>query len=69
MRKTVRISALVLALACSTYAGEIPNGTPQPQQLPAAPQVLTTDGEIPNGAASSLTETVLNLLERLRLLF
>lgn len=51
MRKTIRASVLVVVLACSTYAGEIQNGTPgtpQSQPVPVstaqAPAESTTTG-------------------------
>jgi hypothetical protein len=41
MRKFIRASVLVIALAVSAFGGEIPNG-------------VTSTGEIPNGITSSI---------------
>jgi hypothetical protein len=68
MRKAVSVTALILALTCPVYAGDMPNGSPQPPPQPATTeqeQNTTTDNsesETPDGAADSLTETVLDLL-------
>jgi hypothetical protein len=70
MGKTVRASALILFLACSTFAGEIQNGvtgTPPPPQN-ATQEQQTVDGDIQNGVADSLSETVLSLIERVLVL-
>jgi len=70
MGKTVRASALVLLLACSTYAGEIQNGvtgTPPPPTN-AVQEQQTADGDIQNGAPDSFTETVLSVIERVLVL-
>ncbi|HEU4597172.1 MAG TPA: hypothetical protein VFS10_18720, partial [Pyrinomonadaceae bacterium] len=74
MRKSISVLALMLALTCFTYAGDIQNGvtgTPQPTPAPAV-QEPTTDGEIdtgatadgimPNDAATTFMQMVLNLL-------
>lgn len=58
MRKAIGVSALILALTCFAYAGEMPNGSPEPP--PPAVQEQPEDG---------LTEKVLNLLESLLALF
>ena len=50
MRKAISVSALILALTCPVYAGDMPNGSPQPP--PPAPASATqepTGGEMPNG--------------------
>ena len=69
MRKTISVVALLLALTCTAYAGEIPNVTPAPPQVNNAPQEPTTDGDMPNGAADRLTEIALDLLAVLPSLF
>ena len=69
MGKAVRASALILFLACSTYAGEIQNGvtsTPPPQNTAQEQQAV--DGDIQNGVADSLSETVLSVIERVLVL-
>ena len=71
MKKTLRASVLVMLLACSVYAGEMPNGvTSTPPQSPAIA------GEMPNGVASTsplaestATEVFLSLLQSLLALF
>jgi hypothetical protein len=71
MRKTLGVSLLVLLLTGSAVAGEIPNGSPTPppsqpasvvQEPTNAAQDTASDGEIPNGAIDTLTQTVLDLL-------
>jgi hypothetical protein len=67
MRKAISVSALILALTCSAYAGDMPNGAPEPPPPPPPPmtstlQAPTTDGDMPNGVLSSIVEVVLNLL-------
>jgi hypothetical protein len=70
MRKTLGVSLLVLLLTGSASAGEMPFGSPTPPpsqpinavQEPTDAAQDTTGGEIPNGAADSLTQTVLDLL-------
>lgn len=77
MRKTLRVSLLVLLLTGSAVAGEIPYGspTPPPSQPSNALQEPTntaqdpTGGEMPFGVADSLTQTVLDLLAVLPSLF
>jgi hypothetical protein len=56
MRKILTATALVLALGCTSFAGEIHN----PKTQPAAPttQETSADGIIQNG----FTEAVLSLL-------
>ncbi len=61
MRKTISVAALLLALTCPTYAGDMQNDAPKPPP-PSAVQEPTTDGEIQNDAPDSLTQTVLDLL-------
>lgn len=79
MRRTIQSAALVLALSVPSYAGimqcPIEEPTPPPpsaeQQSETVFQGLTTDSEIPNGAAdgymgtgveATFTQIVLNLL-------
>lgn len=64
MRKTVSIAALLLALTCSTYAGEMGNDSHTPPPAPIA-QEPTTDGIMPDGATDSLTQIALDLLAAL----
>jgi hypothetical protein len=64
MRKALSASALILAFVCSAHAGEIQNdltGTP-PQSSATATQQPTTDGEIQNDLANSLTQVALSVL-------
>jgi hypothetical protein len=66
MRKAISVSALILALTCPVYAGDMPNGAPQPP--PPAPSSATqepTGGEIPTGATDTLTQITLDLLAAL----
>jgi hypothetical protein len=70
MGKAVRALVLVLVLACTTYAGDIQNGitgTPPPPQN-ATQEQQTVDGDIQNGVADSLSETVLSVIERVLVL-
>ncbi len=75
MRKTITVSALVLALAASTYAGEMgyPIASPQPAPTPAATQTATeaesSDGNMGYPVADAATEVALNLLQTLLALF
>jgi hypothetical protein len=77
MRKTITLLALVAALTCSAYAGDMPNGvtgTPQPTPTPAVQgpttdgeidtgaTALTADGIVPDEAAITFLQVVLNLL-------
>ena len=67
MRKTISVAALLLALTCPAYAGDIQNDSPKPptnavQEPTDATQEPTTDGYVPNDAPDSLTQTVLDLL-------
>ena len=69
MRKTLTTAALLLALGCPAFAGEV-HIPPAPQPPPAsavqeptdAEQEPTLDGYMPNDAADSLTQTALDLL-------
>ncbi|MDT5294302.1 MAG: hypothetical protein QOJ76_1182 [Acidobacteriota bacterium] len=63
MRKTISIAALILALTCSTYAGDMQNDTPKPPPPPIpVVQEPTTNGDMQNDSADSLTEIVLDLI-------
>jgi hypothetical protein len=74
MRKSIQASVLVLALAVSTYAGDMQCGvtdTPPPppasavQEQPTAEDIsipTTTDGDIHTGAELTFVEVMLNLL-------
>jgi hypothetical protein len=67
MRKTLGVCLLTLILTGSAAAGEIQNGSPAPPTNTT--QAPTTDGDIQNDAADSLTQTVLDLLAALPSLF
>jgi hypothetical protein len=69
MRKTISVAALLLALTCPAYAGDMPNVTPVPPQIGNAPQAPTFDGEMQNDSADRLTEIALDLLAVLPSLF
>lgn len=69
MRKTLVTAALLLAFSCPALAGEmgIPGSptTPPPQPASAVQEPtdgVTLNGDIQNGVAKSLTQTVLELL-------
>lgn len=67
MRKTISVAALLLALTCPAYAGDIQNDSPKPptntvQEPTDATQEHTTDGIMPNGVADSLTQSALDYL-------
>ncbi len=68
MRKTLTTAALVFALSCPAFAGEVhippaPQPTPMSavQEPPTAPEPTTTD-EDSNGAAEILTQLALDLV-------
>lgn len=68
MLKAVRVSAMLLVLVGSARAGEVLTPpAPQPQAMTV--QEPTMDGEMPNDAAESLTQTALDLLAALSSLF
>jgi hypothetical protein len=69
MRKTISVAALLLALVCSAHAGEMQNESPAPPSHPTNAVQETTDGEMPNDAAGSLTQIALDLLAALPSLF
>jgi hypothetical protein len=62
MRKTISVAALLLALTCSAYAGDIQNDSPAPPKSANTIQEPTTDGDIQNGVADTITDTALTLL-------
>lgn len=63
MSKAIRASALVFLLACSAYAGDIQNGSPQPPAQPSnAVQEPTENGDIQNGIADAITDATLTVL-------
>src|SRR4051812_23807328 len=66
MRRTVQSLALMLAFCVPAMAGimQCPVTSPTPPTASAA-QEPTTEGDIQNGAADSLTQTVLDLLAAL----
>lgn len=68
MVKVIRASVLVLILACSTRAGEMQNGSPEPPPPPAPVVVLedkkTPDEGDPSGdLMQTLTEVALSVLD------
>ena len=62
MRKTLGVCLLVLLLSGSAVAGEMPNLSPAPPPQPTNAVQETTDGEMPNDTAGSLTQIALDLL-------
>lgn len=65
MRKTLTTAALLLALSCPAFAGEIHTPpAPSPPQPASAPQEPTLNGEMltPPGLSESLTQITLELL-------
>ena len=68
MRKTLSVLALTLVLACSVYAGNIPNmltGNSEPPPTPTEPTDSDTSDEQPEAvteAALSLLKSVLSLV-------
>lgn len=61
MRKAIRVSALVLLLACSTRAGIMPNGTPEPPPAPPPTQEAADGGDITNPPLVALALSLLAL--------
>jgi hypothetical protein len=64
MRKTISVAALLLALTCPAYAGDIQNDSPKPPTNTAQePTDDATPGDISTpGVSDILTETALDLL-------
>lgn len=63
MGKAIRASALILLLTCTARAGWMGNDSPAPAPQPASvAQEPTTDDEIQNEAADTLTQIALDLL-------
>jgi hypothetical protein len=65
MGKAIRTSVLVLLLTGSAQAGWIhtPVTSPPPPPPSVTQEEQTAEGEVPNSAAGSFTETVLTALE------
>ncbi len=66
MRRTLTIAALVLALSCPVFAGEMhtPAPAPPPPNTIQAEPVTAGEGETEaTEAADCLTETMVSLLE------
>jgi hypothetical protein len=57
MRKSLRVSILVLALSGAAYAGDIPNDSPAPPTAPATASTTTepTGGEPVDAQAAQIT--------------
>ncbi len=67
MRKTISVAALLLALTCPAYAGDIQNDSPNQQantaQEPTGDDhAPTVAGDIQNDATDSLTQLALDAL-------
>ena len=66
MRKTLTTVALLLALSCTAFGGEMstpPAPAPQPKPTPTgAVQEPTTTDEDTTGAVETLTQVALNLV-------
>lgn len=63
MRKAISVSALILALACSTYAGEMQNDTvPPTPPTSTTSQTSTTEGEIPTPPLQTLLNALGSVL-------
>lgn len=60
MRKTISVAALLLALTCPAYAGDIQNDSPKPQGVTV--QEPTADDIIQTGEADDLTQLALDAL-------
>lgn len=74
MRKAISVSALLLALTCSAYAGEMQNGVtgtppPPPPSNGITQEEQTAEGYMPNGEPDGLTEAVLSVIESVLALF
>ena len=67
MRKTISVAALLLALTCPAYAGDMQNDAPKSptstiQEPTDAAQEPTAAGEMQNGVTESLPQITLGLL-------
>ena len=68
MRKSIRVSLLVMVMAVSAHAGDMQcgvTGTPPTQSATAAQapiQDSTASGDISNGAVDTFADVALNLL-------
>lgn len=60
MRKTISVAALLVALTCSVYAGDIQNDSPAASQSQP-----TARGDIQNDVTGTLTQIALDLLAAL----
>ncbi len=70
MRKTISVTALLLALVCSARAGEIQNGiTPPSNPTTSVTQEMTPDGEISTMSADDVAQFALDLLALLPSLY
>lgn len=71
MRKTLRVSLLIVILACSAHAGIMPNGEqePPPPPQPTQSEQEPEGGDMPNGEPETATQTVLTLLGSVLSLF
>ena len=79
MLKTIRVSALILLLACSAQAGYMQNGSPEPpppsqlansiQEPTDTSQETSADGYMQNDAPSALTQIALEVLAVMPSLF
>jgi hypothetical protein len=81
MKKTLRVSMLVILLACSVFAGEMPNGVvstppPPPAIVGEMPNGVASAGDMQNGvvstsppAESTATDVLLTLLQSILALF
>lgn len=62
MRKTISVAALLLALTCSAYAGEIQNDSPKPSSNAAQePTDENANGDIQNGMTDAVIQTAIDL--------
>lgn len=61
MRKTLGVLALILALTCSAYAGNIPNMITDEPPPPPPPSNTTSD--LDGWIGTGLTEAILSALE------
>jgi hypothetical protein len=81
MLKTIRVSALILLLACSAQAGYMQTGSPEPPPPPPSQpansiqeptdtsQETSADGYMQNDAPSALTQIALEVLAVMPSLF